>query len=214
LRGFGFAAEININPRILPGAQRTADVMIRTARGFLELGVDAAHPLSSDATLRVCLGEVQLSDGLTHFNDFDAMAGTVEERALLRAYDDGDPRSIEAFIVPSFAQSGRIGESFILGEGASVSNSVILDRAGVLAGARSYALAHELGHILLDMPGHPDDYGVDQSALLMDADAADPTIFGPRRLTVAECERALVQSGPGAATPLLEAWPLFEGRKR
>jgi len=42
----------------------------------------------------------------------------------------------------------------------------------------------------------------------MDADATDPTIFGPRRLSVAECERALRESGPGAAIPLLEAWPM------
>jgi hypothetical protein len=86
---------------------------------------------------------------------------------------------------------------------------VILDRAGIRAGARSYALAHELGHILLDMPGHPDDYGVDQPTLLMDADAADPTIFGPRRLSVSECERAITQSGPSAPTPLLAEWPLI-----
>jgi hypothetical protein len=210
LEAQGMNASAHLNPRIVPGARRTVDVMVRGVAGFSRIDTDGAHPLSTDPTLRVCLGEVQLSDGLTHFDDFDAMAGTLEERSLLRAYDDGDPATIEVFIVPSFAQSGRIGESFIFGDGASVENSVILDRAGVLAGARSYALAHELGHILLDMPGHPDDYGVDQSVLLMDADAADPTIFGPRRLTVAECERALIQSGPGSPVPLLEPWPLFD----
>jgi hypothetical protein len=59
------------------------------------------------------------------------------------------------------------------------------------------------------MPGHPDDFGVDQSWSLMDADVADPTIFGPRRLSNADCERALTQSGPRAFTPLLEP---FESR--
>lgn len=59
------------------------------------------------------------------------------------------------------------------------------------------------------MPGHPDDYGVDSPSSLMDADAADPTIFGPRRLSVSECERALRQSGPSAPVPLLSAWPLY-----
>ena len=113
-------------------------------------------------------------------------------------------------MIPNFAQSGRIGESFIYADGSSVRNAVIIDRAAIRAGARSYALAHELGHILLDMPGHPDDYGVDQPSSLMDADAADPTIFGPRRLTVADCERALRQSGPRAPVPLLEDWPLFK----
>jgi hypothetical protein len=158
----------------------------------------------------VCLGEVDLSDGLQHFNDFDAVSGTVEERSLLKAFDDGDPATLEVFVIPNFAHSGRIGESFIYADGSSVRNAVIIDRAGIRAGARSYALAHELGHILLDMPGHPDDYGVDQPSSLMDADAADPTIFGPRRLTVADCERALRQSGPRAPVPLLEDWPLFK----
>jgi hypothetical protein len=192
---------------------RTVDVLVRRADGTLvALGPAPDRPesrLSTDATLDVCLGEVDLADGLTHFTDFDAVAGTVEERSLIKAFDDGDPSTIEVFIIPAFARMGRIGESFISADGASVRNAVILDRAGIRAGARSFALAHELGHILLDMPGHPDDYGVDQPTSLMDADAADPTIFGPRRLTVAECERAIRQSGPGAAVPILEPWPLY-----
>jgi len=126
--------------------------------------------------------------------------------------DDGDPSTIDVLIVPSFDQSGRIGESFIDDDGAAIQNTVVIDRAAVRAGPRSYALAHELGHILLDMPGHPDDYGVDQSSSLMDADAADASVFGPRRLSLEDCERALRQSGPGAKTPLLQAWPLSELR--
>ncbi len=62
------------------------------------------------------------------------------------------------------------------------------------------------------MPGHPDDYGVDQPASLMDADAADSTIFGPRRLSVDECVRALRESGPTAPVPLLEPWPMTKPR--
>ena len=58
------------------------------------------------------------------------------------------------------------------------------------------------------LPGHPDDYGVDRPDLLMDSDAADPTIFGPRRLLIEDCERALRQSGPNAPVPLLSPWPL------
>jgi hypothetical protein len=209
LRQGRLRAEVSPNARISPGALRTVDVLVKAADGAaLSLDASARAELSSDRTLRVCLGEVDLADGLTHFTDFDASAGTLEERALIKAFEDGDPGTIEVFIVPSFARSGRIGESFIYSDGASVRNVVILDRAGVRAGARSYALAHELGHILLDMPDHPDDFGVDQPESLMDADAADPTIFGPRRLSVAECERALLQSGPSAPMPLLELWPL------
>ena len=58
------------------------------------------------------------------------------------------------------------------------------------------------------MPGHPDDFGVDVPTLLMDSDAADPSAFGPRRLSLADCARAYRQSGPGASIPLLAIWPL------
>jgi hypothetical protein len=213
VRRSGFSATLSGNARISPGASRTFDVLVRRHDGsMVPLGPapkrDEAR-LSTDATLDACLGEVDLADGLTHFTDFDAVAGTVEERSLIKAFDDGDPTTIEVFIIPAFARSGRIGESFIFADGSSIRNVVILDRAGIRAGARSFALAHELGHILLDMPGHPDDYGVDQPSSLMDADAADPSIFGPRRLTVAECERAVRQSGPSAPVTILNPWPLY-----
>lgn len=215
LRAKGLVPVVSHNARTQPGALRTVDVLVRDRDGapVLVEPSDGA-PLSDDSTLSVCLGDVELTDGLTHFSDFDAAAGTIEERSLIKAFDDGDPTTIEVFVVPSFAKTGRIGESFILTDGASIQNTVLLDRAGLLAGARSYALAHELGHVLLDMPGHPDDYGVDQSTNLMDADAADSTIFGPRRLTVSECERALSQSGPFSPLPLLKSWPLYERATR
>jgi hypothetical protein len=137
------------------------------------------------------------------------MAGTIAERTLIKAFEDGDPATIEVFIIPRFARTGRIGESFIRTDGSSVRNAVILDRTGMQARTRSFALAHELGHIWLDVAGHPDDFGVDTTTELMDADASDDTIFGPRRLSVRDCERAIRQSGPRAAVPLLKDWPLF-----
>jgi hypothetical protein len=212
VRKVGLKAIVSANARIAPGALRTVDVMVRKPDGGLVELSPVSERLSSDATLNVCLGEVDLADGLTHFTDFDAVSGTVEERSLIKAFDDGDPATIEVFVVPSFSRTGRIGESFIYADGSSVRNAVIIDRAGIRAGARSYALAHELGHILLDMPGHPDDYGVDQPSSLMDADAADSTIFGPRRLSVSDCVRAVRQSGPQAPVPLLENWPLYRAR--
>jgi hypothetical protein len=185
-------------------------VLVRRADGALAtVAPEPKARLSDDPTLDVCIGAVDLTDGLTHFTDYDAAAGTVEERTLLKALEDGDPASIEVVVIPNFARSGRIGESFIHGDGSSVRNAVIIDRTAIRARTRSFALAHELGHILLDIPGHPDDYGVDSTSRLMDADAADESIFGPRRLSIAECERALRQSGPRAPLPLLEEWPLF-----
>jgi hypothetical protein len=110
--------------------------------------------------------------------------------------------------VPSFAGGGRIGESFIGADGGATRNVAIEDRGGGRAGQASFAMAHELGHVLLDDPGHPDDFGADTPTRLMDADAANASAFGPRRLLVAECARAVRQSGPGAPVPLLAPWPL------
>lgn len=209
LTRLGFAAGVSPNPRTGVAATRTADLLVRLRDGALaQIEADGNVPISSDPTLGACLGEVDLADGLTHFADANAPAGTLEERTLIKAYADGDATTIDVFIVPAFTGSGRIGESFVDTEGASIQNVIVLDRAGVRAGARSAALAHEIGHVLLDMPGHPDDYGVDSSSALMDADATDPSIFGPRRLSVAECERAVRQSGAGAPIPLLTPWPM------
>jgi hypothetical protein len=133
--------------------------------------------------------------------------GTQEERALLRSFDDGDARSVEVLVVPELDGGQRIGESFIVSTGSSLSSSVLIDRSAIGAGARSFALAHELGHVFMAMPGHPDDFGVDQPWSLMDADVADGTIFGPRHLSLADCERAATQSGPQSPVPVLSAVP-------
>jgi hypothetical protein len=211
----GLRAVVSPNTRISFGAGRTADVLVRRADGTRStLSPLGKEPLSTDHTLGVCIGDADLDDGLNHFDDLDAVAGTLEERTLVKAYQDDDPATVDVFIVPSFSKTGRIGESFIDTDGSGIQNVVIIDRAGIRAGARSYALAHELGHILLDMPGHPDDFGVDQPWMLMDADATDGTIFGPRRLSVDDCERALRESGPRALMPLLVSWPLYEMRMR
>jgi len=209
LEKLGLKPRISPNPRIASGASGAIDVLIRGPGGRPSaVEAEPGLALSTDATLGVCLGEVDLGNGLSHFVENDAAAGTLEERSLIKAFDDGDPSTIEVLVVPSFDQSGRIGESFIDDDGAGIQNTVIIDRAALRAGPRSYALAHELGHILLDMPGHPDDYGVDQASSLMDSDASDASVFGPRRLTLADCERAVLESGPNARIPIAQPWPL------
>jgi hypothetical protein len=215
LSAAGFAAVVSPNARIQPGALRTADVLVRDHQGSLvDVTALPGEPLSSDATLGVCLGSVTTSDGITHFDDQDAISGTLEERTLVKAYEDGDPSTIDVFVIPSFGKTGRIGESFIDMDGSGIQNVVIVDRGGIRAGSRSYALAHEIGHVLLDLPGHPDDFGVDRPWELMDADAADATVFGPRRLSFEDCKRAVRQSGPGSAARLLVPWPLHEQKAK
>lgn len=208
LRSAGLVPQIFDNPRISAGAGATSDVLVRDSKGVLVALSPIEGPVSDDATQLACIGHVHLEDGLQHFGDVDASVGTLEERTLLRAIGDGDPRTIDVVLVPGFARGGRIGESFITADGGTIRNVVVVDRAGIQGGRSSFTLAHELGHVLLDDPGHPDDYGTDLPTRLMDADAADATAFGPRRLSLEECARALRQSGPRAPVPILEPWPL------
>lgn len=212
LESAGLSVVQSHNLRIEPGSLETVDVSVRVKGALATVERDGSEPLSTDPTLDVFIGGVDLADGLSHFTDYNAPAGTLEERTLVKAFADRDPSTIEVFVVPAFSGYGRVGESFLDPPGAAIQNTVIVDRAAIRAGAQSHVLAHELGHVLLDMPGHPDDYGVDHPSSLMDADATDPSIFGPRRLSIAECEQALRQRGPGAPAPLLEPWPLIRGR--
>ncbi len=206
----GLVAVVSPNARIAPGAGGSVDVSVRRRDGRLAAFEPSAAgaPLSSDATFTAEIGSVDLSDGLQHFGDMDSVAGTTEERALLKAIDDGDPRTIDVVVVPLFAGGGRIGESFIASDLSSLRNALILDRAGIRARRSSLTLAHELGHVLMDLPGHPDDYGVDTPTLLMDSDGSDSSPFGPRRLTLEECARVVRQAGPSARVPLLVDWPI------
>jgi len=205
----GLVAIVSANARIGPGLGPSVDVSLRRRDGTL-VAVDSerGQRLSTDPTLSVRIGSVDLSDGLEHFSDLDAMAGTLEERTLVKALDDGDPATIEVIVVPLFAGGGRIGESFIASDLSSVRNVVLLDRAGIRARRSSLTLAHELGHVLMDMPGHPDDYGVDTPTLLMDSDAADASPYGPRRISLEECARVVRQAGPKARLPMLVEWPI------
>jgi hypothetical protein len=208
--GAGLVAVVSPNARIAPGAYGSVDVSLRRKSGALVSiePIMPGTPLTTDPTLTVRIGTVDLTDGLQHFGDIDSMAGTLEERTLLKAVEDGDPRTIEVVVVPFFAGGGRIGESFIGSDLSSVRNVVLLDRAGIRARKSSLTLAHELGHVLLDMPGHPDDYGVDAPTQLMDSDASDASPFGPRRISLEECARVIRQSGPRGRLPLLEPWKL------
>ncbi len=208
VRKLGFSVRVFANARAGDAALASYDLVVSGARGEpAELDVPPSG-LSDDPSLGVCRAHLDLADGLEHFDDLNAATGTPEERYLLRALSDDDPTTIELIVVPLFSGVGRIGESFIHTPGGSLEAALILDRTGVRAGARSFTLAHELGHVLLDLPGHPDDFGVDTPSSLMDADAADSTIFGPRRLSLEDCRRAFRQSGSGTRVPIIEAWPL------
>lgn len=205
----GWSVMVSPNARASSSATASVDLLVRRRDATLaSLDTTAGVALSSDRTLTAQIGSVELSGGLEHFNDDDSSTGTLEERTLIKALDDGDPGTIELVIVPFFAGTGRIGESFIASESPSMRNVVLLDRGGVRARRTSLTLAHELGHVLLSMPGHPDDYGEDTPTLLLDSDASDASPFGPKRIPIDECARVLRESGPLARVPLLTPWPV------
>ncbi len=203
----GFRASVSDNRAAHSSSLASSDVLVSRKTGQLAtLAAPKRGPISSDAALEVCVGRVSLEDGLQHFSDSIALAGTLEERTLIKAFDDGDPSTLDVFMVPSFGGDARIGESFIFTEHGAIRNVVIEDRAGLRAQRASFTLAHEIGHVLLDQPGHPDDFSGDMPTSLMDADAVNATSFGPRRLSLSECERAQRQSGPRSLPRLLGPW--------
>lgn len=92
----GLPGDIEINPQIMSGALPSFDVSFRRPSGELaSLRPMPNRRLNTDATLGVCVGTVDLTDGLDQFTNVDSMTGTLEERSLLRAVVDRDPTTID-----------------------------------------------------------------------------------------------------------------------
>lgn len=200
------------NPMIRPGALPVVDLVVHRKNGQQTVITTPNNaPASSDPSLPVCVPTINFALGLPHFVNADSIAGTVQERALLHAVGPSATSSLRLVLIAAFASGGRIGETF-LGENPSrqtiLNNLVLIDRVGAIASSAAHTLAHELGHVLLRTPGHPDDYEQNTSTLLMHSDAADASAFGPRRISVSECIRAIRQSTSPRERALLtpEKW--------
>lgn len=199
----GFVPRLVDNPRAQGVALGSTDLVVRKRGGALaSVSAVKGRPLSTDRALSVCVPTLDLSNGLRHFTDSDSLVGTLEERVLIHATTDDDPDTVDVIVVPAFRGESRIGESFIGLDRGVLRNLLILDRTAFRVAHASFTLAHELGHILLDQPGHTDDYGADTPTSLMDSDAVIATAFGPRRLSREECDRAIAQ-GTGDLRPAL-----------
>jgi hypothetical protein len=166
--------------------------------------VDPEFPLSSDARQRLAIGNVDLSDGISEFDNTISAVGTLEERTLVKLLSDEDPATIDILLVNRFVHRDRQGEAFIEADGSSMANTLIFDRNAVRFERQAWVQAHELGHVLLDEPLHPDNVGPDRPWLLMDADARQGRVGGPKRLTEEECAKVRRRSGPGAQPTLLK----------
>jgi hypothetical protein len=199
----GFDAELTENLRTRYGAGASADILIRRRSGqFVTIAPRPAEPLSTDARQKLSIGSVDLRDGLREFDNSTAQVGTLEERTLLKGLSDDDPSTIDLFIVSRFEFATRQGEAFIAAGRGPIANAVIIDRNGLRQAPLAWTLAHEIGHVLLDDPMHPDNVGPDRPWLLMDADNGRGTVNGPKRLRPEECARVRRVSA-NARAPLL-----------
>lgn len=199
----GFHVELTENLRTRFGAGSSADLVVRRRDGALAtIAERAGQPLSTDARQRLSIGRVDLRDGLREFDNSTAQVGTLEERTLIKSLSDDDPTTIDLFIVSRFEFATRQGEAFIASGDGPIANAVILDRNGLRQAPLAWTLAHELGHVLLDDPMHPDNVGPDRPWLLMDADNGRGTVNGPKRLRPEECARVR-KVAASARAPLL-----------
>lgn len=200
----GLVARVTANRRTDYAGEGSADVQARDAQGrWLPFEQAGSTPLSTDRRQRVQLGAVDLLDGLEEFQNMNSASGTLEERTLMKSIADDDPATIELVVVNRFTRGTRIGEAFVEGDGGAILNALFLDRTGLSAQREAWTQSHEVGHIVLDQPWHPDNLGPDRPWLLMDADASLAAVNGPKRLTVEECARIRAESGPTSAPAVL-----------
>jgi hypothetical protein len=191
VRQAGFHAQVTVNPKTIYGAAPGADVVVRRRNGSLAL-IEAVPqtPLTTDVQQRIDLGSVDLGDGVEEFDNMTAASGTLEERTLVKAFADEDPATIDVFIINRFTHGTRQGEAFIEASSGAIANAVILDRTGLRHRETAWTMAHEIGHVLLNQPLHPDNVGRDRPWLLMDSDNNRGTVNGPKRLSPEECVQA------------------------
>jgi hypothetical protein len=211
LRKLGFYAKVSENLPTRSGAGPSADVLVRKKNGdFVSISAEEAAPLSSDGRQSLQIGSVDLGDGLQEFDNTTAQVGSLEERTLLKALSDDDPHSIDIFVVNQFTAATRQGEAFIADPAGPITNSVVIDRNGLRHAPLAWTLAHELGHVLMNDPLHPDNVGPDRPWLLMDADSGRGTVDGPKRLRAEDCQR-MRETSRRARFPLLSAFDRADG---
>jgi len=185
----GFTARMAVEAASPRDAGAAADVLVTRPDGTLAtLGRWEDQPLSTDPRQSMTIASVDLADGLDSYDDNRRSSGTVEERALIRGLRGGDAPGPTVFVVNRFSNRARQGESFAASPGSPLRDTVILDWRAVARGRQAHALAHELGHVLLQDPGHPDAGPGDRPWLLMHSSASS-AFGGPRLVSPEQCAR-------------------------
>ncbi len=191
----GFRPDLTENAKRPSFASATADIVVRREDGGLaEVTSWPDEAISTDSRQSLDIGSVTLADGIDSYDDNNAVAGTIEERTLVKALVDPRDRTVNIFVVNRFSSKKKQGESFIRASGSSVRNTVLVDANALVRARQSYALSHEVGHVLLDDLGHPDARGDAPTWLLMHSNSSS-AVDGPKRLTSEECERIHRVSG-------------------
>jgi hypothetical protein len=188
LTSAGFVIDLSVNARAADAAFPSADIVVRRQdHSLADLAVWNDEPLTTDPTQALAIGAVQLDDGLEPFGPNDFAVGTLEERALVKALESGNPRVIEIFVVSRFTGLRKQGESFVSSNGSSLKNVAVVDWRALGRARQAYTLAHEIGHILLDDLEHPDARGDNRPFLLMHSRSSS-AVGGPMRITAEQCE--------------------------
>jgi len=183
----GYRVAVTENPRNRSAAHPTADLSVHRADGApAEISTWPDQPLSTDPQQPLEIGVVSLDDGLDPYGPNQLLAGTLEERALIKGLADPERKVIELFLINRFSGLAKQGESFVRAAGQALGDVVVLDWRALGRARQAFTLPHEIGHVLLGDLGHPDGRGDARPWLLMNSRASS-AVGGPRSLTGGEC---------------------------
>jgi hypothetical protein len=146
------------------------------------LRIEAQPPFADIMTAEVVLG-----DGLTCYTQDLGSSGSPEQRALILGLWPSPPGISRLIIVDKLLCLQQLAQSFSDDPKSPLFGAMIIDRRGLARGREVFALAHELGHVLLSTPGHPEDDEPFDPELLMNSQSSS-IYAGPRRIPAPLCE--------------------------
>lgn len=185
----GYRAEVHVHPRVPSGNEGPADIAVYSrTRDALTVTAWPNAPVSTDEAQPIDLGRVTPCDGLDPYDYGREHIGTVEERALIELMGGQREKGrIEIIAVSRFACREKLGEAFLGSVNPNLGDTVIIDARAALRARHAFVLAHELGHVLLQSLGHPQDPPESSQTNLMSWDTS-AGLDGPRRLTRRQCD--------------------------
>ena len=149
-----YVATVSRNPAGFgdPVGNRSADIIVTVPNGVVIIDQE----LSTDSRQTLTIGRPNPVNLAGFSNDF--LIGSSQQRALLKTYDTGDDR-VDVFVVQAI-DSGDRGQAMMHGVTIDPSRpavdrvrfSVFVNQASMDASDNDFVnLAHEMGHVLMDM---------------------------------------------------------------